>query len=371
MSSRFAGFRFRPAPGLETRVAVGAGALGLLGSELPRIAPGRWFAVSSAPVWRLHGERVRAAASGSALDPEPLLVPDGEKAKTWRVLGALVEELLARGLRRDGGVVAAGGGTVGDVAGLAAALVLRGVPVVQVPTTLLAASDSALGGKTAVDFPSGKNLAGVVHHPSLVLVEPLVLATLPDRDYRSGLAEVVKSAILDASFFRRFAELAEPLSRRDSAAISEAVLRSLRMKARVVASDHDEKLGRRHVLNLGHTVGHALEQASGHRLAHGEAVAWGLLAALVLSERRAGLSRGVSGRAEGWVRSLVRPPAPSRAAERRWEEYLAADKKADARGTRAVVVSAPGRAALLRADGAELSAAFEEGRRRYNKAVDG
>jgi 3-dehydroquinate synthase len=366
-----AGFRFRPAPGVRTRVAVGAGALGLLGTELARIAPGRWLAVSAAPVWALHGERVRAAAGTRSLHPEPVLVPDGEKAKTWKVLGRLVEELLARGLRRDGGIVAAGGGTVGDVAGLAAALALRGVPVVQVPTTLLAAADSALGGKTAVDFPSGKNLAGVVHHPSLVLVEPLVLATLPDRDYRSGLAEVVKSALLDASFYRRFPALAPALRARESAAVSEAVLRSLRMKARVVASDHDEKLGRRHVLNLGHTVGHALEQASGHALAHGEAVAWGLLATLVLSERRAGLSRGVSARAEGWVRDLVGPPAPSRSASARWEEFLASDKKADSIGTRAVVLSAPGRAALLRAERDELAEALEEGRRRYNTAADG
>ncbi len=371
MTAAPAGFRFSPAPGASTRVAVGAGTLRLLEEELPRIAPGRWLAVSSEPVWRLHGEKVFVGAGGAFLDLEPILVPDGEKAKTWAVLGRTVEELVSRGLRRDGGIVAVGGGTVGDVAGLAAALALRGVPIVQVPTTLLAASDSALGGKTAVDLPAGKNLAGVVHHPSLVLVEPAVLATLPERAFRAGLAEVVKSALLDAGFYRRFGALAGPLERREGGAVSEAVLRSLRMKARIVAADPDERLGRRHVLNLGHTVGHALEQASGHRLSHGDAVAWGLLASLVLSERRAALQREVSVRAQGWVRTLVAPPTPSRAALSGWRSFVAADKKADARGTRAVALSAPGQAALLRAELGELADALEEGRRRYNSGVDG
>ena len=158
------------AGGDRTDVVVGAGAFRVLASRLPDIAPGRWFLVSSKRVFTLHGEELLAGGV-ERLDRKPLLVPDGEAAKTWDVLGRLLSELATRGLKRDGGIIALGGGTVGDVAGLAAALALRGVPVVQVPTTLLAAADSALGGKTAVDLPAGKNMAGAFHMPRLVAVE--------------------------------------------------------------------------------------------------------------------------------------------------------------------------------------------------------
>ncbi|HQR68181.1 MAG TPA: iron-containing alcohol dehydrogenase [Thermoanaerobaculia bacterium] len=218
-ASRAGRFRFR-AGGAETEVLVGEGAFEALGARLSRIAPGRWFVVSSRPVFRRHGAALLAAVRGGGLDPAPLLVPDGEAAKSWSVLGRLLSGLSDRGLRRDGGLVALGGGTVGDVAGLAAALALRGVPVVQVPTTLLAAADSALGGKTAVDLPAGKNLAGAFHMPRLVAVEPAVFATLPPRAFRSGLAEVVKSALLSRTFFRampRLGETRRPPPRRSGA----------------------------------------------------------------------------------------------------------------------------------------------------------
>ena len=267
---------------------MGPGALASLDARLGRIAPGRWFLISSKKIFLLHGHLLSAGGVEGVLDPKPLLVPDGEAAKTWSVLGRLLEELVRRGLRRDGGVVALGGGTVGDVAGLAAALALRGVPVVQAPTTLLAASDSALGGKTAVDLPSGKNLAGAFHPARLIVVDTSVLETLPLRAYRSGLAEVVKTSMLDADFQRAMARLEAPLSAREPAAVTEAVRRSLRVKARAVSRDPFERTGERAALNLGHTVGHALETASEHRLEHGEAVAWGLLAALHLSVKRAG-----------------------------------------------------------------------------------
>ncbi|MBK9966099.1 MAG: iron-containing alcohol dehydrogenase [Holophagales bacterium] len=171
-------FRFAAA-GVPCEVCVGAGALERLPGALGRIAPGRWLVVSSEPVLTAQGHRLSEALRGTpGLDPEPLLVPDGEAAKTWTVLGKLLSEMARRGLARDGGVVAFGGGTVGDVAGLAASLALRGVPVVQVPTTLLAAADSALGGKTAVNLPAGKNLAGTFHHPRFVCVDPRLLSSL-------------------------------------------------------------------------------------------------------------------------------------------------------------------------------------------------
>ncbi len=301
------------------------------------------------------------------LDRKPLFVPDGEAAKTWEVLGRLLSDLAARGLKRDGGIVALGGGTVGDVAGLAAALALRGVPVVQVPTTLLAAADSALGGKTAVDLPAGKNLAGAFHMPRLVVVETGTLATLPPRAFRSGLAEVVKSALLSRSFFRAMPRLVPCLAGREPAAVGEAVRRSLAMKAAVVAADPFERRGRRLALNLGHTVGHALEAASGYRLTHGEAVAWGLLAALSLSERRAGLSPAVAGAARGWIRSLVKPPPPTREERRSWVARLSADKKADREGLVAVLLSAPGRVTIARVAPGEVLAAFEASLPSYNR----
>jgi 3-dehydroquinate synthetase len=364
-------FRFSPGPGLSTTVVVGEGALVRLGRDLRRIAPGRWFVVSSQPVFFLHGERLLRESAPADLDPLPVLLPDGESAKTWSILGGAIEELVARGLRRDGGVIALGGGTVGDVGGLAASLVLRGVPVVQIPTTLLAASDSALGGKTAVDLPAGKNMAGTFHHPRIVVVDPALLRTLPDRDFRSGLTEVLKSAMLDASFFRRMPALLRPLKERRHPAVAEAVFRSLRMKGRVVASDPQETLGLRFALNLGHTVGHALEQASGHRLSHGEAVGWGLLAALVLSERRGGLAAGLSARLAGWVGELCQPPSLARMRIGEWPGYLKADKKGDRRGLRAIVLTAPGRTATVRCEADEAVEAFQEAKRRYNTARNG
>lgn len=351
-------FRFEAA-GTGCEVVVGPGALARLAGALPRIAPGRWFVVSSGPVLAAQGGRLAEALQGARdVDPEPLTVPDGEAAKTWTSLGRLLSELARRGLKRDGGVVAFGGGTVGDVAGLAASLALRGVPVVQVPTTLLAAADSALGGKTAVNLPAGKNLAGTFHHPRLVCADTRLLSSLPERDYRSGLAEVVKSALLSAPFWRRLPALAEGLAERHEAGLAEAVERSLRLKASVVARDADEALGLRHVLNLGHTVGHALEGASRYRLRHGEAVAWGLLAALRLSASRGLLRERAAEEFARRVEEILRPPSLPPAVRRGWPSFLAADKKTDREGLRDVLLEGPGQPRLVRVSAAELVASL-------------
>ena len=354
------------AAGARTDVIVGAGALGSLDARLADIAPGRWFLISSKKIFRLHGHLLLAGGAERVRSKEILFVPDGEAAKTWKVLGRLIEELVRRGLRRDGGVVALGGGTVGDVAGLAAALALRGVPVVQAPTTLLAASDSALGGKTAVDLPQGKNLAGAFHAPRLVVADTDVLATLPDRAFRSGLAEVVKTSMLEAAFHRAMARLEAPLAAHEPAAVAEAVFRSLRVKASVVAKDPFERTGRRAALNLGHTAGHALETASAHRLLHGEAVAWGLLAALRLSVARAGLDEDAANALAGRVRTLVRPPRPRDGEVRDARRFLASDKKADRLGLAAVLLVRPGLVRRVRVSAREVSAALEEACARYN-----
>ncbi len=347
---------------------MGEGTLSSLGARLGRIAPGRWFVVSSRKVFRLHGHRLLANGGVErVLSKDPLFVPDGEAAKTWIVLGRLLEELVRRGLRRDGGVLALGGGTVGDVAGLAAALALRGVPVVQAPTTLLAASDSALGGKTGVDLLSGKNLAGTFHAPRLILVDTAALETLPPRVFRSGLAEVVKTSFLDAGFHRAMARLEAPLAARESGAVAEAVRWSLRVKAAIVARDPFERTGERATLNLGHTVGHAIETASAHRMPHGEAVAWGLLAALRLSVARAGLESGAADALAARVLRLVAPPRPSGAVVRAMPEFLHSDKKNDRGGLRAVLLERAGHPALARVEPAELAGALDEALERYNR----
>jgi 3-dehydroquinate synthetase len=349
-------------------VLVGDGAWKSLRARLPAIAPGRWFLVSSKKVFRLHGPRLLAGA-GAALHRRPIFVPDGETAKTWQVLGRLLEELAARGLRRDGGIVALGGGTVGDVAGLAASLALRGVPLVQAPTTLLAAADSALGGKTAVDLPSGKNLAGSFHAPRLVAAEPAVLSTLKPRDLRSGLAEVAKCSFLDAGFDRAMESLAPRLLAAEPAALAESVFRSLRLKAAIVSKDPFETRGVRVFLNLGHTAGHALESASAHRLTHGEAVAWGLLTALELSVRRVGLSATAAARLSRRVLALVQPPVPGRHVLAGWRSRLFVDKKSDRSGLKAVLLRRPGRPVLARVGSGELAAALSAVFARYNGAL--
>jgi 3-dehydroquinate synthase len=249
---------------------------------------------------------------------------------------------------------------------MAAALALRGVPVVQAPTTLLAACDSALGGKTAVDLPQGKNLAGAFHAPRLVLADTAVLDTLPERAFRSGLAEVVKTSFLDARFHRAMARLAGPLASREGGAVAEAVFRSLRVKAAVVSADPFETTGVRAALNLGHTAGHALESASGHRLQHGEAVAWGLLAALRLSVAHAGLAPAAADALAARVLALARPPRPRPAEVRAAARFLAADKKADRRGLVVVLLEGPGSVRLVRASAAGVAAALVEALARYN-----
>jgi 3-dehydroquinate synthetase len=351
---------------VRTDVVVGEGALTSLAARLPFIAPGRWFLITSKKIFLLHGHLLFAGGAERVLSKEPLFVPDGEKAKTWNVLGRLIEQLVRRGLRRDGGVVCLGGGTVGDVGGMAAALALRGVPVVQAPTTLLAACDSALGGKTAVDLPQGKNLAGAFHAPRLVLADPSVLETLPGRAFRSGLAEVVKTSFLDARFHRAIARLERPLASREGAAVAEAVFRSLRVKAAVVAADPFESTGVRAALNLGHTAGHALESASGHRLQHGESVAWGLLAALRLSVARAGLAPAVADALARRVLALARPPRPRPSEIRGVPRRLGADKKADSAGLVAVLLEAPGSVRVVRVAADEVAMALKDALTRYN-----
>jgi 3-dehydroquinate synthase len=258
--------------------------LGVLMDEA-RVPPRR-FVVSNPTIWELHETTL-----GHAATSDVILIPDGERHKTLQTTGRIYEALIRAGADRGCAIVAVGGGVVGDVAGFAAATYLRGVPLVQVPTTLLAQVDSSIGGKVGVNHQLGKNLIGAFHQPALVVTDPLVLRTLPRREFRSGLYEVVKyGMIASRDLFDRVARDTKALFARQSAVLLPVIVESCRIKAEVVSADERES-GPRRVLNFGHTVGHALEAVTKYRrFRHGEAIAYGMLAAADVAVGRGALA---------------------------------------------------------------------------------
>ncbi len=275
-------------PGIPaaSRISIAPGGLARLGRQLRTDRIRRAVVVSEPRVAALYGLATVGSLRRAGIDATLVCVPHGERAKSPRELARLWDAFAAMELGREDAVVALGGGVVGDLAGFAASTWLRGVPWIGVPTSLLAQVDSSVGGKTGVDLAAGKNLAGAFHAPRRVLVDPDLLGTLPARHLRAGLAEVVKLAVaLDAPLFRWLERRASLLLARDSGALTEAITRSIRGKARIVRADEREREGgRRTALNLGHTLGHALESTLGYRgLLHGEAVAVGLRVAMRLS----------------------------------------------------------------------------------------
>jgi 3-dehydroquinate synthase len=227
---------------------------------------------------------------------ETLTVPPGEKSKSRESWSRLTDDLLDRQFGRDSGLIGLGGGMVGDLTGFVAATYMRGIPYILVPTTLLAMVDASVGGKTGVNTSKGKNLVGAFHPPSAVLADPLVLGTLPDREYRGGLAEAVKHGLIaDPGYFDWMETQATAIIRRDPPTVARLVLRSVEIKAEVVGEDEREA-GRRAILNAGHTVAHALEQTSDYQLPHGEAVALGLVAECEIAERLGIASTGLRSR---------------------------------------------------------------------------
>ncbi len=245
---------------------------------------GKIFVVTTDDVWRHQGQTLKRGLAARAYDI--LYLPGGEENKRLAPLEVLAEEMVRRGGDRSSVIVGFGGGIVNDMAGFLAAIFMRGIPVVQIPTTLLAQVDAAVGGKTGVNLISGKNLIGSFHQPRAVLIDPAVLHTLPDREYRAGLWEIVKSAIIrDTSLFTYLAEHRDSVLTREADAVDRIIADSVRIKAEVVSADEKESDLRR-ILNFGHTFGHALEAETAYRqFLHGEAVAWGMRAAIYLSER--------------------------------------------------------------------------------------
>jgi len=266
------------APGLSARLAA----------ELDDAGIGaRRVLVSSPTVWRFAGNTITAALPGTPL----ILVPDGECAKHTKTVGRIYDGLIDTQADRSTVVVAVGGGVIGDMAGFAAATWLRGLPVVHVPTTLLAQVDSAVGGKVGVNHPAGKNLIGAFHQPRYVAVDPLLLQTLPRREFRAGLYEVVKYGVaFDAALFATLQQHVSGIFRHDLDVLAPIIATSCRIKARVVMEDERER-GPRRLLNFGHTAGHALEAITNYRrFRHGEAIAWGMLVAAEVSAARGALT---------------------------------------------------------------------------------
>jgi len=266
------------------KIYVGAGLSGRLGEVVAASKPDATgcVVVSSQPIERLYGEAVAASLEG--LTPRTILVPDGEEAKHWDNAGTLLGEFLDAGLDRNGVVVALGGGAVGDLAGFAASIYMRGVAVVQVPTTLLGMVDSSIGGKTAVNHVKGKNMIGCFHQPIAVVADPLLLRSLPVREVRSGLAEVVKHGVIaDEALFRYVEENTGRLLGLDPECMSHVVGRNASIKAGYVEKDERDAKGVRAALNYGHTLGHAAERLASPALRHGEAVSIGMVYAADLS----------------------------------------------------------------------------------------
>jgi 3-dehydroquinate synthase len=243
--------------------------------------------ISDRNVAQLFAGRVKRSLASAGFRPALITIPAGEKSKTLQQTGTICDQMIAAGLNRQSFVVGLGGGMIGDISGFVAAIYHRGIPHLQIPTTLLAMVDSSIGGKTGVDTRTGKNLIGAFHHPSLVIDDLDVLKTLPHRQFNQGFAEIIKHAIIaDAEMFRIMqswkAGLAPPLQR--------LIKRNIELKSRIVAKDERDQTGERALLNFGHTVGHAIERAGNYqKFLHGEAVSLGIVAACAISVKRAGL----------------------------------------------------------------------------------
>ena len=318
-------------------VRVGPGLIDRAGEAIaPLLKRRRTAVISDETVWALHGARLSAALEGAGIAVSPVIVAPGEQTKSFESLADVTERLLALELDRSDVVTAFGGGVVGDLAGFAAAIYKRGIDFVQIPTTLLAQVDSSVGGKTGIDTPRGKNLVGAFHQPRLVLADLDVLATLPEREMRAGYAEVIKYGLLgDLGFFEWLEANAAAVLAREPAALAHAVARCIEMKAGIVAEDETEQ-GRRALLNLGHTFGHALEAETGYgaALLHGEAVAAGLALAFRFSADRGLCTSQQATRATAAIAAAGLPTTLAEVARtpfdaRRLVGHMAQDKKAE------------------------------------------
>jgi len=347
-------------PSAKYDVVAGSGLIGSLAPRMERVygkLPRRVFVLTSAPIWGLWGQ---AFLNSFAAPPIAMFLPPGEEHKTIKNVEALLRQMAQAGGDRGSLLIAFGGGIVGDVGGFAASIFMRGIPYIQVPSTFLAQVDSSVGGKTGVNLPEGKNLVGSFYHPLAVFADIEVLGTLPDRELRAGLMESVKAGIIrDRALVRYMEGHTDEVLGRDPKSLEKVIAASIRMKADVVNRDERES-GLRMILNFGHTVGHALEQATQYKLLlHGEAVGWGMVAALFVARERGTISRAQFDRLE----DLIHLYGPLPALKLRVPKVVAAtsgDKKNVGGVTRFVLPVGIGDAGVVEdVSAAELEAAVE------------
>jgi 3-dehydroquinate synthase len=340
-------------------ILIGRGLLARLPASLGGACPAsRYAVISDSHVAPLYGEPVVAACRAAALAVQLFEFPAGEWNKTRATWATLSDQMLAAHVGRDAAVIALGGGVVGDVAGFVAATYLRGIPYVQVPTTLLAMIDSSIGGKTGVDVPTGKNLVGAFHHPRLVVADLDVLGTLPPPQLAAGIAEAVKhGAIADSDYFDFLEREQGAVTAQEPGALDRVVQRSVEIKAAVVAADERER-GRRAILNFGHTVGHAIEATAGFAVLHGEAVAIGMAYESRLAELLGIAERGTARRIARLLERYRLPlELPASATVDGLVAAMQLDKKARAGTVRFALPQAVGR---MHADGDSWTVAAPE-----------
>ena len=326
-------------------IHIGEDLLSQSGLFQPHMPQRRVAVVTNTTVGALYLDRLQASLRNAGAEVIPVVLPDGEEHKNWGTLNKIYDALLSNRLERKSAIIALGGGVVGDVAGFAAATYQRGVPFIQVPTTLLAQVDSSVGGKTAINHPLGKNMIGAFYQPQMVLADTKMLVTLPARELSAGLAEVIKyGLIMDPPFLEWLEANMEKLMARDPEALAHAVTRSCENKAVVVAADEREG-GQRALLNLGHTFGHAIEAGLGFGVwLHGEAVAGGTMMAARLSERMGLLGAGdVQRIARLFARASLPVDAPT-LGEDRYLELMGHDKKVENGRLRLVLLESLGKA---------------------------
>ena len=336
-------------------IRIGYGLLASPESFRDLTLSGACVIVSNDTVEPLYARRLAATLAGLCLRVETIVLPDGESYKDWSTLQRIFDALLAAHADRATTIFALGGGVIGDLAGFAAACFMRGIPYVQVPTTLLAQVDSSVGGKTAINHPLGKNLIGAFHQPSAVVADVDTLDTLPARELVAGLAEVIKyGAVADDAFLGWIESNLPALLARDKPALARAVTRSCEIKAAVVAADERES-GVRATLNFGHTFAHAIETGTGYgSWLHGEAVGCGMAMAADLSVRLGLIEAAQAQRLESVIAASGLPLSAPALGDERYFELMRLDKKALGGELRFVLLEGPGRAALRAVPAAPL-----------------
>lgn len=342
--------------GCGTKVLAETGLLRVIGSQIGQslqLAQGaKVVLVTDSNVNSLFAEPALESLKSAGINAYRVVIAPGEESKSLKTLSGIFEYFAENGINRESVVLALGGGVVSDLAGFAAATWMRGVRFVICPTTMESVLDACLGGKTAINLPSGKNLIGAFHQPSLICVDPLCLETLNPRDIRAGLAESMKHALLDSDEFLSWhEENVDPILQLDPATIMELIYRNLKFKASVVSEDLDDRSDHRAILNLGHTIGHAIESCCGYAYRHGECVGFGLLVECAIAERECGLDPAVGQRLRRLIQRLGLPERVASPID--LEQVLAAmqkDKKNSGGSIRFVLLRAIGQPVLWSSD---------------------